>query len=362
MPQVDVDQAGVALTVSIVAIVVVGLLAAAGWGLANFELDTSRDFRASTEAFYLADRGLNRYLATDAADLDSPVDYRFENGSATVSLERVVLGMDDHEELHRVTSTGEYEAPDGETARRTVSTLVLATPLLPVFPNGAFVAGGKLAQNGHSATFDGTDGYGGGDSQCDAAGVGGGVAGLVADSFEVSGGGGPPAGGKCDDSGIVLPDPPGAECRSDALSEFMSADQWRAIKNLPADHTVGSGEPFPATSGWEVVKVTGSHYERSAGARSGQGILVVEGDFTSNGSFEWDGLVLVGGTLRASNGTEAVDGGIVTGLDELLGANVPTTNVGNGTKIFKYNSCNVYKASTSKYRVTPLPSSLYEPR
>ena len=353
------DEAGVALAVSLVLIVVVGMIAAAGFGLSNFELDTSRDFRAGTEAFYLADRGLNRYLAQDAPDLVSSVSYSFQKGSATVTRERIVLGMDDHEELHRVRSTGTYQAPGGETVQRTVSTVILATPLMPVFPTGAFVSGGKLNQNGTSALFDGTDGYTGGDAQCTAAGIGGsGVSGIVADSFEVAGGGG---GGACDNSGTVLPTPPGAECRSDALSEFMTADQWQALEDLPADHSVVDGEPFPQTSGFEVVKVEGGSYSLDSGSRNGQGILIVDGDFRTNGNFEWEGLVLVGGKLAASNGTETIEGGFVTGLDELLGQNVPTTNVGNGNKTFKYNSCNVYKASTSRYRVTRVPSSLYQP-
>ena len=361
MDRTGEGERGFALATALVLIVVVGMIATAGFSMSSFELDTARDYRSHADAFYAADRGLNRYLAQDADDLTSPVTYSFEEGRATVRAHRLVAGMADHELLYRISSTGEYTRPDGETVSRTVSTTVLATPLMPVFPSGAFVTGGKLNQNGSSAMFDGTDGYVGGDATCSAAGVGGssGVTGLVADSFEVSGGSS--TGGACDNSGTVLPNPPGAECRTNATSEFMSAEQWRSLKSMEADHAISGDDAFPQTDGYEVVKVDGN-YSLDSGDRTGQGILIVDGNFTTNGNFEWDGLVLVGGKLAASNGTEEVRGGIATGLDELLGENVPASNIGNGTKTFKYNSCNVYKASISKYRVTRLPSSMYESR
>ena len=354
-------EGGYALALSLITIVVLSLLAAAGYGMSNFELDTSRDFRAETEAFYVADQGLNRYLATDAHDLDTAVTYQFQKGTATVTPEPVTMGMQNNEELHRVTSVGEYVTPAGNTVRRTVSTVLLATPMLPLTPTGAFVAGGKLNQNGN-ALYDGYNAYdpvgNNGDQLCESAGVqkGGSVPGIVADSFQVSGG----SSGPCEsDPGVT----PSAQCKDDPQSEFMSADQWRyMLDELPADHAINPGDAFPQTDGWEVVRVTGGNYSRSAGARSGKGILIIEDNFTSNGNFTWEGLVLIGGKFAASNGQEYVEGSIATGLNELLGENVPATNVGNGNKEFKFNSCSIYKASRSKYRVSQVPSNWYEER
>jgi len=355
-----------ALVVSLIAILVVGVLAAAGYGMANVELDTSRDYRAETEAFYVADRGLNRYLAEDADSLPSPVSYDFPEGSATVTVERVTWNMQYEEELHRVRSTGTYEAPDGETVQRTVSSVLLATPLLPITPTGALVSSTTVAQNGGpSSQFDGRDSYTGGDAKCDAVGVGGDVNGIIADSFHVSGGGGTGGGGgsgRCQSGAKVYPDPPGADCQSNATDDFMSAEQWSTLKNWDADHTISQGEPFPSTDGFEIVKIEGDSYNRDSGAKSGQGILIVENDFTSNGNFTWDGIILAGGSVSASNGTQTVNGAIITGLDELLGEDVEGYSLGNGTKKYNFNSCNVYRASVSNYRVSRVPASWYENR
>jgi len=71
----------------------------------------------------------------------------------------------------------------------------------------------------------------------------------------------------------------------------------------------------------------------SAGAISinggrGQGVLIVNGDFTTNGNFYFAGLVLVAGNLKA-NGNMEIDGAIMTqGTTDILG---------NAT--FNYSSC-----------------------
>lgn len=354
------DEGGYALAVSLITIVVVTLLAAAGYSLSNTELNTSRDFRAETEAFYVADKGLNRYLATHAVDLDSAVTYHFDEGTATVTPVRLTMGMANNEELYRAVSTGEYVTSDGKTIRKTVSTVLLATPLLPNNPTSPFVAGGTLKQNGN-ASFDGNNDYpsvSGTDALCQEAGVqqDSSLPGLVADTFKNSDN----DSGRCSDAkkGNVTPDPPGVECRDDPVDDFMSAEQWQQILDMEADHTISAGDDFPQTDGYEVVKAEGD-YNRDSGSRTGQGVLIVEGNFTSDGNFTWDGIVLVGGGYRA-NGNETIHGGVVTGLNSLLGASTDTTSIGNGTKDFQFNSCNVYKASRSKFQVSKVPSSWYQ--
>ena len=45
-----------------------------------------------------------------------------------------------------------------------------------------------------------------------------------------------------------------------------------------------------------------------------------------------------------SNGNNGVDGATITGLNIKLGQSLVQGDVGNGTKRFNYNSCNVAKA------------------
>lgn len=352
-------EGGWALAVSLIAILVVSLLAAAGYSMSNFELNTSREYRARTEAFLLADRGLNQYLAREAEDLVPSVTYEFETGEARVWIDTLTLGMANDESMFRASSTGEHVTPANDTARRTLSTVLLATPLMPIYPSGAFVSGGGVYQNGMSATYDGNNAYTGTDALCSEAGVSTSSTGsVVSDSFEVAGGG--PGGGECESYTGATPQ---NTCDDDALSDFMSAEQWQDLRDLEADHVVAGSDSFPQTDGYEVVKSSGDYQlDSDESPGSGQGILIVEGDLTFNGDFTWDGLVLVGGALKASNGKQVVNGGIVTGLNELIGGNPSENQIGNGTKIFQYNSCNLYKASTSKYRVSRVPSTLYESR
>ena len=54
-------------------------------------------------------------------------------------------------------------------------------------------------------------------------------------------------------------------------------------------------------------------------------------------------LTLAGGNLT-SNGNNTVEGAVVSGLNVELGQSLPPASVGNGTKVFQYNSCNVTRA------------------
>ena len=79
---------------------------------------------------------------------------------------------------------------------------------------------------------------------------------------------------------------------------------------------------------------------------TGRGTIIVTGNLEMEGSFEWDGVLLVGGYM-SSNGYQTIEGAVVTGLNILLGESVPTSDIGNGNKNFLYNSCWLKRASES---------------
>ena len=86
----------------------------------------------------------------------------------------------------------------------------------------------------------------------------------------------------------------------------------------------------------------------------GRGLLVVYDDIRLNGNTAgWDGIVLAGGRLR-SNGSNAVSGATVTGLNTQLGVTPQANDVNdlNGTKQFLYNSCAVSSATTGLGHLT----------
>ena len=86
---------------------------------------------------------------------------------------------------------------------------------------------------------------------------------------------------------------------------------------------------------------------------SGRGLLIVRNDMTISGALQWDGIILVGGTLT-SNGNNSVNGAVVTGLNVLIGENPGVSDVGNGTKTYRYDSCNVAEAGRRFAGLAPL--------
>jgi len=115
---------------------------------------------------------------------------------------------------------------------------------------------------------------------------------------------------------------------------------WAGIvagTSLPPDYTT-----WPASfTNWPVVKINGDFTLPG----SGSGILIVTGDLTWNGTplKTWNGIILVGGLL-VSNGQANVYGAMITGLNVKTGATLPVQSIGNGTKTFQYDSCNLARA------------------
>jgi hypothetical protein len=137
---------------------------------------------------------------------------------------------------------------------------------------------------------------------------------------------------------------------------------WAGILNNTADMTYDIVIPagtIPTTAYftanpnyWPTIKVTGNLTLTS----NGRGTLIVTGTMTMQNNAVWDGVVLVGNTLT-SNGLTGVSGAVVTGLNVLVGQVVPVTDVGNGDKAYRFNSCNVAKALKNKAKLRPLPNT-----
>ncbi len=134
---------------------------------------------------------------------------------------------------------------------------------------------------------------------------------------------------------------------------------WDAIVNhnaITATHEVGNdGSNFPSTAWftanpttWPVIIVRNGPANATSFTlpNQGRGMLIVFGDLNLNGNTAgWDGVILVGGAIT-SNGSNEINGATVTGLNVKLGYSVNNNDVNelNGTKQFKYNSCAVSNA------------------
>lgn len=80
------------------------------------------------------------------------------------------------------------------------------------------------------------------------------------------------------------------------------------------------------------------------------------GNFAINGGQSWDGILLVGGTAT-SNGSTTIRGAAISGLNQQIGVAVPASDIANGTKIFRYNSCLMARALRPFQGIVPMDNA-----
>lgn len=204
-----------------------------------------------------------------------------------------------------------------------------------------------INKNGNSGTISGVD-------QCPAA-AGGGQPTLPA---------------------VAVPEWPGYDGKEAPLEgagsppiEYIGEDPEEAAESIPIDwdaivngdaisptfDVAADGTGFPASSwftdnptAFPTIIVRNGPDPSTVWSldASGRGLLIVFGDIRLNGNNSgWDGIILVGGSLT-SNGSNQVRGATITGLNVKLGFAVTQNDVNelNGTKQFLYHSCNVASA------------------
>lgn len=346
------NERGAALMIVLVALVGLTALAAAGMVITETELRATQNQEAGTTAFYAADAGLQQYLGTklEATTTDT---FAYAAGSAIVEGEKL-LDLPNDRVLYRVRSTSTYTPPEGGTASRTVSRLALYSAG-SVVAKASFASGSGLLKNGGSGTISGVDQAPSGNPNCpnSPATTVAGVA-VPPGGYTQSGGGLVPTGAPDiyeAPSGIELLESTGVNWNK-IVNEGLIApdytvppDSWPNFDALPAD-------------AWPVIYVK-SDIELSPD-QSGRGTIVARRNVTLNGSFDWQGILLVGGYLT-SNGYQTVEGATITGLNEMLGETTPSSDLGNGNKKFLYHSCYLTMASKAAFGgLAEVPGSWFE--
>ena len=93
---------------------------------------------------------------------------------------------------------------------------------------------------------------------------------------------------------------------------------------------------------------------------TGNGLLIVSGDLTTDGLyFNWQGVLLVGGTVTFDADTTYARGAVISGLNHQTGPNPSPGDWGvAGTHIdIRYNSCHVLSAFTSLTGFAPIENA-----
>jgi hypothetical protein len=323
---------GFALPTAILVILVMTIMIAAGFSLVSAERRSVSDQKSQISAFELAEQGLELFLIRRDSLLPGvsripgakdSVRVTFDNGYADVSLTRLRPVQGTLSGLYVVRSrgvetVGRYAgSPEGV---RTVAQYVLWEPA-PMQVLAGWTALSGLDKNGNAGTLGGTD-------LCGAADA---VAGVAVP---------------------LNPGYTGDSTAADSISTITMDDvkiDWASIVNqnvMQPSITIPGGS-WPTSAQWAdttfypIIRVNGDFTPPS----SGRGMLIVTGALTLNGSVGWKGVLLVGGDI-VSNGTNSISGATVSGLNVKLGTYVPSS-VGNGTKQYNYNSCEVAKATTS---------------
>ena len=355
-------EGGFALLVSLVAIVGLTALATGGFLLASSERRVSSNHHAAVEAFYLADAGLNDYLANQSGTPpDGPVTYGpygYPDGAASVSVARVATtGGTGDPGVYRVTSRGSYDPEGtGNPVRRTVSALALLDRrVVPPIP-AAYTSAGGVGKDGGSGEIDGDDACG---EETARAGVR-----VPLDGYRQVG-----------DGDLVDGEPPVEETPRplDLDGDGSTVDEaewWAGMLDgtgIEHDYVIeGADASWPEIAAGEMPVTFVDRERTSLGSgASGRGILILRGDAVLGGGFEWDGIVLVGGSLT-DDGSGGIEGAVMTGLNELQGESVAEDDLGadrdavEGATTFLYHSCYVNEALDGSALLAELPGTWHE--
>lgn len=317
--------------------VVLSVLIAAAIGAASGEARVNANQEAAVDVFTLAETGLELFIAKrdsfgfTAAPPAAAESTRItlQGGYADVVLAQVrkdtVAGRYGYAIRSHGVVTGTTLSGTAQAERTVAEYATWSTGSMNVLAGWTSLSG--LHKNGASSMGTGTD-------QCGKMPAVAGVAVPTNPGYTQNGGGTAPQG-----------NPP---VKNVAPTEAQMADSvkidWAGITSgtsLTPDITIppGSWPSFSNPNYWPVIKVVGDYSLPS----NGQGTLIVTGSLTISGSTTWNGVILVGNNLT-SNGNNTVSGATVTGLNVKLGQTLAQGDVGNGTKSYSYNSCNVAKA------------------
>ena len=342
------NRPGFAIPAAILVIGVLSISLAAGFSLVIAERQGVDDQKAQVSAFVLAEQGLEMFFVRrDSLGFRSippglkegPVRLYMNGGYADVQLDRIRAPQGSLAGLYVIRSKGvQTKGAIGGTPAgvRTVAQYASWEPAnIEVLAGWTAISG--IKKNGNSGSFLGVD--------------------ACADSAALA--------------GVAVPQVPGFNqpATTDSLDTLGMTPQeaakqvlvrWRGMTDgsaLTPQYTIPPDAipSFADTTFYPVIKFVGD--AGTSGFNNGRGVLIVTGnlDTGSGATFNWKGLVLVGGDITG-NGNNYIQGAIISALNVKLGMSVPI-NVVNGTKQYQYNSCELAKALMTLGALVPLANT-----
>jgi hypothetical protein len=344
------NRDGFAIPIAILVIAILSVSIAAGFSLVIAERRGVEDQKAQVSAFVLAEQGLQTFFikrdslgfkSTPPGATEGPVRLILKGGYADVEMDRIRAPSGSLAGLYVVRSRGtQTQGAVGQTPAgvRTVAQYATWEPAsLDVLAGWTAISG--IKKNGNSGVFLGKD--------------------ACKDSASIA--------------GVAVPQVPGFNQPGTTDSLAYLADSARAAaKRVEVDwagilagtaltptYTVPPDAipSFADTTFYPVILMTGSGTIGSSQLNGGRGLLIVQGDLDtgSGATFNWKGVVLVGGDITG-NGNNNIQGAIISALNVKLGKSVSINTV-NGTKQYQYNSCEVAKSLMAIGALIPLPNT-----
>ena len=335
-------RTGAALPVTLFIIVIVTMLSAGAFSMIGSERRVTDDHKAQLDAYLMARRGLEQFIGNraglgftsvpPAAVESTTIAVRGGYVDVVMRVVRPPAGTMT-EGLYVIRARG-VKTSDGTQIGAVIGERTVAEyarfQIASLDVHSAWTAMAGLVKNGSSGVVSGVD-------ACGAAPSVAGVAAPTVPGYTQLGTG----------ASIAAGSPPVLDMGTTAETVNTVTVDWNAIMsgNSFQPDIAYPGGSWPTSSDWAdanfwpVIRVDGD-FNLPA---DGRGILIVTGNLTLGGTQTWRGIILVGGTI-VSNGLTTVEGAVISGLNTELGMIVPPSDLGNGTKFIRYNSCNVASA------------------
>jgi Tfp pilus assembly protein PilX len=353
MPSPSVrDERGIALVLAIVALVVIGALVAGTMFVSTAEQRTSVNGLAASKAFEGADAGLQTAIANWSATANTAANGstvatgsgNFSSSGASYSY--TVSRLND--QLFLAQSVGSQGG-----ATQTLSAVLRLVKVNPSV-SAAVTAGGSVSVGGNASIIGTNTPPSGWGSCAPAPDMGG-----IRSSGSVSTNGNPTITG-------TPPTVPNDASVNPALFQGPF-NQFKQMATIRLTGATGSGNyavfngMAPSTTGsparcnradlnnWGEPLRTGAYVSECTGyapivyisgnakfnsTARGQGVLLVEGDLSIAGGFQWVGLVIATGEVKTGNGNAQITGALMA-----QNADIGDQTSFSGTPVVSYSRC-----------------------
>ncbi|HYT03940.1 MAG TPA: hypothetical protein VEM13_03575 [Gemmatimonadales bacterium] len=375
MKQILKNERGMALAIAIVALVVVGALVAGALFSGTQEQRVAENLRRVQASFGVAEQGVNeiiRVWPNSTTTFNSMGWYPTATGIHTFGLAQTSSGTGKYSgklykmnnEIYFIDITGQDAQSLGGTiqgggASQRIGMLATIRPL-DISIGGALTSGGANVLKG-SSLIDGNDHTPDGWTSCDPTGAP--IAGIRVQ-----------ADGTVNDTSGIYGTPKllrDSTLKDSSFSKYGDVTYWslaaratitwdspQNFNNNIQPSTVGTqcntgdkynwGDPqnptAPCGGYFPIIHIAGSGTSVING-QEGQGILLIDGDLSVQGGFQWFGIVIIKGSLKTSGGgsTDAHFWGAVLAQDTVAFGS-DTVNDMSGHANLLFSNCAIIKA------------------